>query len=164
MFEFSQFYSADFARRREFAAGLDEFLGKLPRGWRYGVEIRNRNFLQPEYFAMPAQHGVSHVFNSWQDMPPVDEQAALPGSRTNSEFFAACLHLRLGRKYEEAVKRFSPYEHIQDPYPEGWQAVANLIKQTMASGNKTQAFIYLNNRFEGKALESIAAILDQVEV
>lgn len=161
MFEFSQFHSADFARGREFVAALDAFLEKLPRGWRYGVEIRNRSFLQPEYFAMLARHTVAHVFNSWQDMPPVSEQAAFPGSRTSPDFLAARLLLRPGRKYEEAVKRFSPYEHIQDPYPEGRTAVANLIKEATVGGSETRSYIYLNNRFEGNALESIAAILDE---
>jgi len=161
MFEFTRFHSADFARGREFVAVLDEFLAGLPRGWHYGVEIRNRGFLQPEYFAVLARHGVAHVFNSWQDMPPVSEQAAMPGSRTNPDFIAARFLLRPGRKYDEAVKLFSPYEHIKDPYPEGRSAAANLIKGATTSGNRTQAFIYLNNRFEGNALESIAAILDE---
>jgi len=161
MFEFSQFHSADFARGREFVAALDEFLAKLPRGWRYGVEIRNRNFLQPDYFAMLTRHAVAHVFNSWQDMPPVSEQTALPGSRTNPEFFAARLLLRPGRKYEEAVILFSPYDQTKDPYPEGRTAIANLINKATTGGQETHAFIYLNNRFEGNALESIAAILDE---
>jgi uncharacterized protein YecE (DUF72 family) len=161
LFEFTRFHSADFARGREFVAALDEFLAKLPRGWRYGVEIRNRSFLQPEYFAMLARRGAAHVFNSWQDMPPLSEQVALPGSRTNPDFIAARLLLRPGRKYEEAVKLFSPYEHIKDPYPEGRSAAANLIKGATTGGNRTPSYIYLNNRFEGNAIESIAAILDE---
>jgi uncharacterized protein YecE (DUF72 family) len=161
LFEFSQFHSGDFSRGREFVAALDEFLAKLPRDWRYGVEIRNRTLLQPEYFAMLTRRAVAHVFNSWQDMPPIHEQAALHGSRTNPDFFAARLLLRPGRRYEEAVKRFSPYDHIQDPYPEGRTAIANLIKDTTPGAVGPQAFIYLNNRFEGNALESIAAILDE---
>jgi uncharacterized protein YecE (DUF72 family) len=162
MFEFTRFHSADFARGREFIAVLDEFLAELPGGWRYGVEIRNRNFLHPEYFATLGRRGAAHIFNSWQDMPPVSEQVALTGSRTNPDFFAARFLLRPGRKYEEAVRLFSPYEHVQDPYPEGRSAAANLVK-VAASGKRTQAYIYLNNRFEGNALESIAAILDQAE-
>ena len=161
MFEFTQFHSADFARGREFVTALDQFLEKLPPGWRYGVEIRNRSFLQPEYFAMLARHGVAHIFNSWQDMPPVSEQAALPGCRTNPNFLAARLLLRPGRKYEEAVKLCSPYERIQNPYPEGRSAAANLIKGATTCDYPTQSYIYLNNRFEGNALESIAAILDE---
>lgn len=89
MFEFTQFHSGDFARGREFLAALSDFLARLPPGWRYGVEIRNRSFLQPEYFTMLGRLGVAHIFNSWQDMPPVNEQAALPGSQTNPDFWAA---------------------------------------------------------------------------
>lgn len=163
IFEFSQFHSGDFARGREFVAALDEFLSKLPRGWRYGVEIRNRNLLQPEYFAVLARHGVAHVFNSWQDMPPVAEQAALPGSRTSPEFVAARFLLRPGRKYDEAVKLFSPYDQTKDPYPEGRRAAASLVRESLTAENRTQAFIYLNNRFEGNALESIAAILSEAK-
>jgi uncharacterized protein YecE (DUF72 family) len=163
MFEFSQFHSGDFARGREFVAALDGFLSKLPQGWRYGVEIRNRNLLQPEYFAVLARHGVAHVFNSWQDMPSVAEQAALPGSRTSPEFVAARFLLRPGRKYDEAVKLFSPYDQTRDPYPEGRRAAASLIRESLAAGNRPQAFIYLNNRFEGNALASIAAILSEAE-
>ncbi len=69
MFEFSRFYPSDFARGRDFVEALDGFLGKLPRGWPYGVEIRNASFLQPEYFAVLARHGMTHVFNSWEAMP-----------------------------------------------------------------------------------------------
>jgi uncharacterized protein YecE (DUF72 family) len=163
MFEFSQFHSGDYARGREFVVALDEFLGKLPHGWRYGVEIRNRNFLQPEYFTTLARHGAAHIFNSWQDMPPVSEQIALPGSRTNPDFLAVRLLLKTGRKYEEAVKLFSPYEHVKDPYPEGRKAVVNLIRGATTAGNRTQSYIYLNNRFEGNAMESIAAVLDEME-
>ncbi|MBE0543400.1 MAG: DUF72 domain-containing protein [Verrucomicrobia bacterium] len=161
MFEFSQFYSGDFARGREFVAALDEFLVKLPRGWRYGVELRNRNFLQPEYFTVLTRHGAAHVFNSWQDMPPVDEQLALPGCWSNPEFLAARFLLRPGRRYEDAVKLFSPYEQVKDPYLEGRKAAAKLIKSATTGSNPAKAFIYVNNRLEGNALESIAAVMDE---
>ena len=98
MFEFSHFYPADFERGRDFVQALDGFLTELPKGWRYGVEIRNRNFLRPEYFALLARHGVAHVFNSWQDMPPVTEQLALSGSLTSTDFIGARLLLKPGRK------------------------------------------------------------------
>ena len=42
MFEFSHFYPTDFARGRDFVEALDTFLAKLPPGWPYGIEIRNR--------------------------------------------------------------------------------------------------------------------------
>lgn len=162
MFEFSQFHSSDFGRGREFLTALDEFLAQLPKGWPYSVEIRNRNLLRAEYFTVLARHGAAHIFNSWTDMPPVSEQAALPDSFTSPDFFAARFLLKPGRKYEDAVKLFSPYERVQDPDPDGRRAAENLIERAAPSGNRTRGYIYLNNRFEGNALASIAAILDQV--
>ena len=161
IFEFSQFHGADFWRGRDFVAALDLFLGALPRGWRYGVEIRNANFLQPDYFAALARHGVAHIYSSWADMPGVAEQLALPGSRTATEFAGMRLLLRPGRRYEEAVSRFSPYDRVQDANPEGRAAAAARVRRTRGAGRKTRAFIYINNRFEGCALETIAGIIEQ---
>jgi uncharacterized protein YecE (DUF72 family) len=160
MFEFSRFYPGDFATGREFVEALDGFLGKLPRGWPYGVEIRNRNFLHPEYFATLARHGVAHVFNSWEAMPPVGEQLALPGSFTTPELCAVRLLLRPGRRYEEAVKLFQPYDRLKEPQPADRAAVAQLIRATEQTGRPARAFIYVNNRFEGNALATIAALLE----
>lgn len=160
MFEFTQFHGADFARGREFVAALDEFLGKLPRGWPYAVEIRNRNFLQPEYFAMLARHGVAHVFNSWTDMPSVSEQTELSGAFPNPDLFAARFLLKPGRRYEEAVKQFSPYEKLQEANPDGRTAGRKLLQRIRSSGRHPRGFIFLNNRFEGNALASIAAMVD----
>ncbi len=161
MFEFSRFYPSDFARGRDFVEALDGFLGKLPRGWPYGVEIRNASFLQPEYFAVLARHGMTHVFNSWEAMPPVDEQVALPGSLTNLELAAMRLLLRPGRRYEEAVKRFSPYDRLLEVQLESRTAAAQLIRAVRQTARPKRAFVFVNNRFEGNALGTIAAILEQ---
>jgi len=162
MFEFSSFQATEFAQGRDFAAALDAFLSALPQGWRYGVEIRNPPFLDPEYFAVLARHGVTHIYNSWERMPPVGEQLSLPGSQTTPDLMIARFLLKPGRRYEDAVKLFSPYNRLKDPYEEGRAAARTMIRQTRRSGGKTKAFIYLNNRFEGNALETIAAILDEL--
>jgi uncharacterized protein YecE (DUF72 family) len=162
MFEFTQFHSADFARGREFVAALDEFLAQLPRGWPYAVEIRNRSFLQPEYFATLARHGMAHVFNSWTDMPAIGEQLEIPGVFPNRDLFAARFLLKPGRKYEEAVKRFSPYERIQEANPEGRTAGVKLMKHIQSAGKRIQGYIFVNNRFEGSALQTIAAMVNEV--
>src|SRR6266699_2608908 len=89
LLEFSKFYPSDYQQGRDFVADLDKFFCQLPTGWPYGVEIRNKNFLRPDYFAVLRQHGVAHIFNSWSDMPPVKEQLALEGSRTGPNLCAA---------------------------------------------------------------------------
>jgi len=65
-------------------------------------------------------------------MPPVDEQMALDGSFT-ADFFASRFLLRPGRKYEEAVKSFSPYDSVQDPFPEGRRAIETLATKSHSS-------------------------------
>jgi len=161
MFEFTRFQARDFKRGREFVEALDQFLSRLPPGWPYGVEIRNATFLQPEYFDVLARHGVVHVFNSWEAMPSVQEQAAMPGSLTHPQCLAARLLLRPGRKYADAVKQFTPYDRVQDLYPEGRAAGAGLVRTARVRNG--QAYIFVNNRFEGNALETIAAIVEALE-
>lgn len=164
IFEFSQFHAADFARGRDFVEALDGFLGKLPPGWCYGVEIRNRNFLHPDYFGVLARHGVVHVYNNWTDMPPVSEQLALPGSRTRPDLRCARFLLKPGRRYEEAVKMFSPYNRLGEINADGREAAGRLIREVSSGGGRTRAFIYVNNRFEGCAPETIDAIIEAVRV
>jgi len=159
MFEFSRFWPSDYERGRDFIADLDKFLGQLPKGWPYGVEMRNRNWLRPDYFECLARHQVAHVFNSWEAMPPVGEQLALPGSQTNPALVAARFLLKPGRRYEEAVKTFQPYDEVKEVNGEARKAGAALIAEGVkAKGRKT--FIYVNNRLEGNALSTIEAMMD----
>lgn len=159
MFEFSRFRPVDYEHGRDFIADLDRFLGQLPRGWPYGVEMRNRNWLKPEYFDCLARHRVTHVFNSWEAMPPVSEQLALAGSRTNKDLIAARFLLKPGRKYEEAVKMFQPYDTIKEEVPEARMAARRLVAEGQAAGPKRRTFLFVNNRLEGNALGTIAAVL-----
>ena len=74
-------------------------------------------------------------------------QMALPDSRTNPDLVARFL-LKPGRRYEEAVKAFEPYN----------KAGAALIQEGTAASNR-KTFIYVNNRLEGNALATIEAML-----
>ena len=163
MFEFSRFYPADFEHGRDFVAALDGFLGKLPRGWPYGVEMRNSNWLKPEYFECLYRHGVTHVYNSWTEMPTVEEQMALAGSETNPELVAARFLLKPGRKYEDAVKAFKPYTQIKEVNQAARQAGAALIKNRK-SKKTGKTLVFVNNRLEGNALQTINAMLEASEM
>jgi len=109
---------------------------------------------------MLARHNVTHVFNSWADMLPVSEQMVLDGSRTSPNLCAARFLLSPGRKYEEAVKLFEPYDQVKEPNPEVRVAGAALMKEGVEAGGRRKTFVYVNNRLEGNALETIAAMLD----
>lgn len=159
MFEFSRFHPGDYAHGRDFVADLDAFLARLPSGWPYGIELRNKHWLTPEYFACLARHGVAHVFNSWSEMPPVSAQMALPESRTHPELTAARFLLKPGRTYEEAVQTFQPYDAVKEVNEDARRASAALIEESQTAP-KRQTFIFVNNRLEGNALATIAAMID----
>ena len=159
MFEFSRFYPSDYEHGRDFVADLDKFFGALPKGWPYAVEMRNHHWLQPDYFQCLARHGVTHVFNSWDAMPSVSEQMAMPGSHTNPALTAARFLLKPGRKYEESVKKFEPYDRVQEPNDAARAAGSKLIAEGSAAAGKRQTYIYVNNRLEGNAPETIAAMV-----
>ena len=92
-------------------------------------------------------------------MPPVGEQMALPGSRTNPDLMAARFLLKPGRKYEQAVKAFEPYDSIKEENPEARAAGRALIAEGQAAGPKGRTFIYVNNRLEWNAISTIAAMI-----
>ena len=84
---------------------------------------------------------------------------ALAGSETNPDLTAARFLLKPGRKYEDAVKSFAPYQETKEVNKEARAAGAALIK----SGKKKKTgrtLIFVNNRLEGNALKTIAAMIE----
>jgi uncharacterized protein YecE (DUF72 family) len=160
IFEFSRFWPSDYEHGRDFVNDLDSFLGRMPKGWPCAIEMRNKHWLAAEYFGCLARHGVAHVFNSWDAMPPVGGQMRLPGSRTNPNLTVARFLLKPGRKYEEAVNAFQPYDRVKEPNPEARQAGQALIAEGKKAGAGRETFIYVNNRLEGNALETIDAMIE----
>ena len=92
-------------------------------------------------------------------MPPAAEQMSLPGSETNQQLVAARFLLKPGRKYEDAVKSFQPYDKTKEVNEEARKAGATLIAKGKTVPNR-KTFIFVNNRLEGNALETIRAMLE----
>jgi uncharacterized protein YecE (DUF72 family) len=143
--------------RAEFVAALDAFLARLPAGWDFAVEIRNAEFLVPDYFACLRAHGVTHVYNAWSRMPEIAEQLAIPDSRT-AELIVARALLRRGRPYEEAVRKFAPYDRVQEVNEPVRRGLRELVEIARADGRP--AFIFVNNRLEGNSPGTVVAITD----
>ncbi len=141
----------------EFVRVLDPFLSGLPSGWRYAVEIRNAEFLRPEYFACLRAHKVTHVYNAWTRMPEIADQLAMPDSQTSDLIVARAL-LRHGRTYENAVTQFAPYERtreVNEPVRSGLREIIDIARV-----DGRPAFLFVNNRLEGNSPATIVAITD----
>jgi uncharacterized protein YecE (DUF72 family) len=140
-----------------FVKALDAFLDRLPQGWRFAVEIRNADFLQPDYFACLRAHNVTHVYNAWARMPEIAEQMRLAGSQTADTLVARAL-LRRGRPYEQAVQEFAPYTKVQEVNEPVRGALRELIDVALVEGRP--AFVFVNNRLEGNSPGTIVAITE----
>jgi uncharacterized protein YecE (DUF72 family) len=157
IFEFGAFGKRSFEEAGAFLDRLDPFLNALPREFRYAVEVRNPEFLQPDYFACLRGHGVAHVYNAWSKMPELRTQIAIPDSVT-ADFVVSRALLRAGRVYEDAVATFAPYTEIKDPNPETRDALRILIERSKEE--QRMAFLFVNNRLEGNAPGTIVSLVD----
>ena len=159
VFEFQTIAKYSRMGAERFADRLDEFFSALPRDAQYAVEVRNDEFLTPMYFAVLREHGVAHVFSSWTRMPPIGHQLDLPGSLT-APFIIARALLRPGRTYDEAVDAFAPYDRIREPNPKLRRDLVRLVE--MARQTQLPAYLLVNNRAEGSAPLTIAAIAEML--
>jgi uncharacterized protein YecE (DUF72 family) len=160
VFEFQTIAKFSGMDPERFARRLDEFFSALPREAQYGVEIRNEEFLTPMYFAVLREHEVAHVFNSWTRMPPIGHQLDLPGAIT-APFIIARALLRPGRTYDEAVDAFAPYDRIREPNPRLRRDLVRLVQTAMET--RIPAYLLVNNRAEGSAPLTIAAVAEMLD-
>ena len=159
IFEFGTFNKSTFPTPGDFLARLDPFLAALPEGFRYAVEIRNPEYLIPDYLELLASRNVAHVFNAWTRMPSLEDQIQLPDA-FSADFTVVRALLKKGRAYEQAVKTFEPYRLIQEPN-EGTREAIRQIAET-SRRRKIPAFLFVNNRLEGNAPGTIEAVVDQL--
>jgi uncharacterized protein YecE (DUF72 family) len=155
IFEFGSFAKQCYPDVGAFLGELDPFLAALPPDFRYAIEIRNPDFLSQQYFACLRSHRVAHVFNAWTRMPEIGVQMRLPDSQT-ADFNVTRALLRHGRAYEDAVAKFTPYTRVQDPNPQARDALRLLIARSRQ--RHEPSYIFVNNRLEGNAPETIEAI------
>ncbi|MDR3719224.1 MAG: DUF72 domain-containing protein [Bryobacteraceae bacterium] len=157
IFEFGTLPKRHYDGVGPFVDDLSRFLAALPRGWRYAVEVRNPEYLDPVYFDCLRSFNVAHVFNAWTRMPELPGQIAIEEAFT-ADFLVARALLRQGRPYADAVAKFQPYERVQEPNPGARAALKELMDR--ASRSRQLAFLFVNNRLEGNAPGTIEAVID----
>ena len=133
---------------RMFVRALDGLLGALPPRFRYAVELRNRQFLTPDYARVLATHGAGHVYNYWSAMPmPGDQTAIVPPE--SLPFAVVRLLLAPGTWYDDQRARFRPFNRIvaEDGT---MRAQAVSIARRVAAMDR-DAFLLVNNKAEGSS-------------
>jgi len=150
VFQFAPFSSAALNYER-FLELLDNFLSKLPKGYEYAVEVRNRELLSRDYFQTLNRHGATHCFNHWNSMIPIREQmkCAAEAGGLSADFFVARLLTPLGLSYEGAAKLLEPYVALKRVNPAMRADAVRLARRAISTGKR--AYVTANNKAEGNA-------------
>lgn len=167
--EFSPFYfgkdwGEEYYDRSQFVRDLDAFLSRVPSHHHLAVEVRDRDFIRPdftEYLECLRHHQVAHVLNSQTNMPLLEKQLEVPGIFTSKHHVVYRGLTAPGLKHEQAVKLYQPYDRTQLPMPSTRVAIAEIVKISLA--DQREAHILINNRLEGNAPNTIASVLDLLD-
>jgi len=161
VFEFPTERQPTAERRARFVEGLDRFLGEIPPRHTYAVEIRTPAYFVPEYFDVLRRRGAAHVFNWWTRTPGLLEQweAAQP---LPAKFSVTRILVPPGMAYEDAVRRFQPYDRVLAPREDMRGDLVRLIRHVTEAG--ADAFVLVNNRAEGCAPLTIRALARELGI
>jgi uncharacterized protein YecE (DUF72 family) len=131
-----------------FAERLENFLGALPRGPLYAVELRNRELLCADYVAALESGGATHCFNVHPRMPSLHVQREVAAPLTGGPLIARWM-LHSGLEYEQARQRYEPFSKIVDEDPDARHALAEMAIDH--SIRRKIVIIVANNKAEGSA-------------
>lgn len=142
--QFPFFSKNVFTSREPFLARLDRFLADLPTGFRYGVEIRNRQWLDADFADLLKRHRVALVLVDHAWMPHGDEIEKLFDPVT-TDF--AYIRLLGDRKQIEAITKTWDKEVVdREENLTRWSAF--LLRLAL---REVDTYAYVNNHYAGHA-------------
>ena len=147
-----------------FPEALHGFLGRLPRGPLYAVEIRNVDWLTPRYREALCDVGAVHCITVHPRMPAPEVQAERACAPDDPALIARWM-LRGEQAYEDAKSRYAPFDRLAEPDPERRGSLADLAARAVGDGRP--AIVTINNKAEGcaplSAVELAKAIVERSE-
>jgi uncharacterized protein YecE (DUF72 family) len=151
IFQFPYFNKDSFATAEPFAKRLETFLKKLPKEFRYALEIRNKTWLTPQFRQLLRAHEISLALIDHPWMPTA--KAWFKTDPMTGQFGYVRL---LGDRYEIEEKTKSWDKTITDRSREiaDWTEACEKITQ-----RGMDVFVYINNHYAGHAPASVREFL-----
>ncbi|AKJ29578.1 DUF72 domain-containing protein [Caldimonas brevitalea] len=123
------------------------------------VEVRDPELLTPALAACLKRHGASYCLGLHDRMPTIDAQ--LPLLRALWPGPLVCRwNLQRGFRYEQARRRFEPFDRLLAPDPDTRHILAKVIAATAGAGHAV--FVTINNKAEGSAPLSVLELAKAV--
>jgi len=123
---------------------LDAFLGDLPEGYRYAVEVRNRMWIEPQFAEMLHGHNVALVLQDLNYMPRLDWLTA--------DFTVVRW---LGRRKD--IREFDRIQIDRSAVLQDWAAKVFLFIQ-----EGVDLYGYFNNHFAGHSPASVRQFAEMI--
>jgi uncharacterized protein YecE (DUF72 family) len=145
---------------RRFAEELHAFLTALPRDLLYAVELRNRELLTPDYAAALAGADAVHCVTAYPRMPEPAVQLQRAHPTGSAPAFVGRWLLGAGDTYEEAGRRFAPFDRLASEDIATRRSLATLLRTAERRGRP--ALLTINNNAEGSAPLSIVRLAEEI--
>ena len=141
LLQFPYFNRAKFKTGAEFTARLQPFLKKLPKGYKFAVEIRNKNWLDASFADLLRVYGVALAVIDQAWMPTIDEVTSNLDPITADFCYVRWLGDRKGIELQTKVWD----KTIIDRRP----ALIKWVKFLHSILHKTDIYAYANNHYAG---------------
>jgi uncharacterized protein YecE (DUF72 family) len=148
LFQFRYFRKSEFPEPKPFIDKLERFLPALPRGYRFAVEVRNRNFLTPRFLDLLRTHGVALALIDHPWFEGIDRLMKRPEVLT-----AAFVYLRWLGDRKAIEDRTDRWDRLILDRRRETAAWAGEIRAMMEGGRSVCG--YFNNHYAGYAIGSI---------
>jgi uncharacterized protein YecE (DUF72 family) len=143
-----------------FATRLHRFLGQLPAGPLYAIELRDAALLGNPLAAALNATRARYCFSVHSRMPGIAAQAAALAELAPGALVARW-NLHAGLRYEAARSQYAPFDRLVDEDPHTRSALAERCRDTLAAGYA--AFVIANNKAEGSAPLSLIKLAQTVD-
>ncbi len=156
LLQFPRFDKEYFGSLGDFLAVLEPFLRELPRGFRFALEIRNREWLQPKLLELLARRGVAYAWTDHNRMPAPEETL-----RRVDPVTADFVYLRwLGDRHgiERLTKTWDRTIVDRAREIEQWGGIVRDLRQ-----RDLEVFGYVNNHYAGHAPATVRSLLDAID-
>lgn len=146
--QFPYFNLKTFRKATEFYELLDAYLERLPKSQRYGVEIRNKNWVGEEFLSLLRKHNVAYVWVELPYMPHPKELSERLDLLTSDFLYGRLIGDR--NAVDALTKTFDRIVMDRSEGLDGWaDALTEALKRV------PNAFLYANNHYAGFGPETI---------
>jgi uncharacterized protein YecE (DUF72 family) len=153
MFQFEYLNKSKMADLYHFMDMFEIFINGLPKKYQYCVEIRNPNYLKPEYFDFLNEHKLGHVFLQGYYMPSMFEIYENFKDRLVSP---VVIRLHGGDRKDIEERTNNSWDQIVDPRDDELLHLNGMVRDLLERNH--EIFININNHYEGSAPRTIEKI------